>query len=104
MGTEFTTQRGLKYTFSVQGNKVFFNRKEKSVTVATVMQAYRKVMEQLQAGKFLKGPCCIGGFGASYLFPIILCVLKEIHPRTSGFSAPPPRRNCPFSICHDRSC
>jgi hypothetical protein len=96
MGTEFTTRRGLKYTFSVQGNEVFFNRKEKSVTVATVMQAYRKAMEQLQKGKFLKGPSCLGGFGASYLFPIILRVLKESHPEDIRLLSSPTPQNLPF--------
>ena len=45
------------------------DRKEKSITRATVMKAYRKVVE-LRGD--VKGPKVLGTFGASYLYPIFV--------------------------------
>lgn len=45
------------------------DRKEKSITRATVMKAYGKVVEL--EGE-VKGPKALGTFGASYLYPIFI--------------------------------
>ena len=76
-GVTFTTSRGLEYTFDVKGNEIFFDRKEKSVTSATVIQAYRKVHELQVSGIEITGPKQLGVFGASYLYPVIMRLLKR---------------------------
>ena len=76
-GVTFTTLRGLNYTFDVKGNEIFFNRKEKSVTLATVIQAYRKALELQTSGIEITGPKQVGVFGASYLFPVIMQLLRS---------------------------
>jgi hypothetical protein len=69
-GVTFTTLKGLEFSFEVRGNEVFFDRKEKSVTRATVMQAYRKAKELLASGIPVDDPKKLGVFGASYIYPV----------------------------------
>ena len=69
-GRPYTTMRGLQYTFRAQGNELFFDRKHKSITCATVMQAYRKAVELLAEGKPIDGPKKLCVFGSSYLWPV----------------------------------
>lgn len=59
----FATEKGLSMKYTVRGGEIFFNRKEKSVTKATVMKAFRQA-RQIQAEKgFVKGPKELGTFG-----------------------------------------
>lgn len=44
-GCLFTTSKGLDFTYKIHGGEMFVDRKEKSITRATVMKAYRKVVE-----------------------------------------------------------
>ena len=69
-GLKFTTISGLDFSFSVKGNKLFFTRKNKSITRATVMQTYRTAKKLINSGTVIKGPQKLGVFGASYLLPI----------------------------------
>ena len=73
-GLEFSTMRGLRFTFEVRGNEVFFDRKEKSVTRATVICGYRKALELLANGVRITSPKQLGVFGASYLLPVLTCL------------------------------
>ena len=66
-GCLFTTSKGLDFTYKIHGGEMFVDRKEKSITRATVMKAYGKVVEL--EGE-VKGPKVLGTFGASYLYPI----------------------------------
>ena len=81
----FVTEKGLSMKYTVRGGEIFFNRKEKSVTKATVMKAFRQA-RQIQAEKgFVKGPKELGTFGASYLYPVFLRIgvckkSPDIHP------------------------
>ena len=68
-GCLFTTSKGLDFTYKIRGGEMFVDRKEKSITKATVMKAYGKVVE---LDGFVKGPKILGTFGASYLFPIFV--------------------------------
>lgn len=68
-GEVFITAKGLKYSYHVKGGEIFVNRKEKSITKATVLIAYRKVKELFG---IVSGPKQLGVFGASYLFPVFL--------------------------------
>ena len=63
----FHTAKGLKFTYTVKGNELFVNRKEKSITRATVELAYQRVQ-----GEKITGPKQIGTFGASYLYPLFV--------------------------------
>ena len=68
-GCLFTTSKGLDFTYKIHGGEMFVDRKEKSITRATVMKAYGKVVELDGA---VKGPKTLGTFGASYLYPIFV--------------------------------
>ncbi len=68
-GCLFTTSRGLDFTYKIRGGEMFVDRKEKSITKATVMKAYGKVVE---SDGIVKGPKTLGTFGASYLYPIFV--------------------------------
>ncbi len=76
-GETFTTLRGLDFSYDVKGNEIFFDRKEKSVTLATVIQAYRKAMELNAFGIEITGPKQLGVFGASYLYPVIMRLFQR---------------------------
>ena len=65
----FTTSKGLDFTYKTRGGEMFVDRKEKSITKATVMKAYGKVVE---LDGVVKGPKTLGTFGASYLYPIFV--------------------------------
>ena len=65
----FYTMRNLEYTYIIKGNEMFVNRKEKSITKATVGMALSKA---LVLGGAVAGPKKLGTFGASYLYPIFL--------------------------------
>lgn len=69
-GYPFVTAKGLRYYYSIKGNEIFFTRKEKSVTRATVHMALQTAMELQKGGVRIAGPKMLGCFGASYLYPI----------------------------------
>ncbi|MDD4369889.1 MAG: hypothetical protein PHD56_02210 [Anaerostipes sp.] len=68
-GYPFHTVKGLKFNYSVRGNEIFINRKEKSITKSSVDVAFHKVMD---ANRHVLGPKKLGVFGASYLYPIFV--------------------------------
>lgn len=74
-GTVFYTIKGFPFTYEIKGNEVFFSRKEKSVTRATVNKAYRRMTEET-----ITGSKQLGVFGASYIYPL----LNEMDSQTTG--------------------
>ena len=68
-GCLFTTSKGLDFTYKIRGGEMFVDRKGQSITKATVMMAYERVVELEGA---IKGPKELGIFGASYLYPIFV--------------------------------
>ena len=66
----FKTVKGLRYTYEIKGNEIFFDRKSKSVTRATVNIALEKVLKLKADNIEITGPKKIGCFGASYLYPV----------------------------------
>jgi hypothetical protein len=68
----FSTAKGLRFSYSIKGNEIFFTRKEKSVTRATVNLALKKAMELQENGIKITGPKKLGCFGASYLYPVFV--------------------------------
>ena len=71
-GHPFLTAKGLEFSYSITGNELFINRKEKSITRSTVNMAYRKAREVMDAEGSVNGPKKLGVFGASYLYPVFL--------------------------------
>ena len=60
---------GVDFTYKIRRGEMFVDRKEKSITRATVMKAYRRVVE---LDGMVMGPKALGAFGASYLYPVFL--------------------------------
>ncbi len=60
------TRSGVTFTYSIRGAEMFVDRKEKSITRATVMRAYHRAIEL----GVVTGPKKLNVFGASYLLPI----------------------------------
>lgn len=67
-GAIFYTAKGLEYSYTIRGNEMFVSRKEKSVTRASILVAYKKAQEL----GCVTGPKQQGVFGASYLYPVFL--------------------------------
>ncbi len=70
-GRGFSTMKGFQFTFEGRGNEVFFDRKAKSVTRATIIRGYKKALELVGSGVQITTPKQLGVFGASYLFPVL---------------------------------
>ncbi len=68
----FQTAKGLEYFYKIKGNEIFFSRKEKSVTRASVNIALKKAIELQTDGVIIKGPKMLKSFGASYLYPVFM--------------------------------
>lgn len=66
----FYTVKGISFTYIIRGHEMFVDRKEKSITQATVGLAAQRVLEKQAQGLAITGPKKIGTFGASYLYPI----------------------------------
>ena len=71
-GCPFQTAKGLQFYYSIKGNEIFFSRKAKSVTKATVMLALKNALELQEKGIAITGPKMLHCFGASYLYPIFV--------------------------------
>ena len=63
--TVFHTAKGLAFRIEIRGNELFVDRREKSITRASVNMAYRKWTADRTCG-----PKALGVFGASYLWSI----------------------------------
>lgn len=70
VGYPFLTAKGLRYYYTIKGNEMFFTRKEKSITRATVNMALQAAINLQKDGIRITGPKMLGCFGASYLYPI----------------------------------
>ena len=68
----FLTEKGLSMKYTVRGGEIFFNRKEKSVTRASVMKAFPRARQLQHKKGFVSGPKELGTFGASYIYPVFL--------------------------------
>lgn len=76
----FSTEKGLSMKYTVKGGEIFFDRKKKSVTKASVMKAFYRARQLQNEKGFINGPEELGTFGASYLYPVFLrigvCIKK----------------------------
>lgn len=71
-GYPFKTAKGLRYYYTVKGNEIFFSRKEKSVTRASVSIALETAIQLQKTGSSITGPKMLRCFGASYLYPVFI--------------------------------
>lgn len=65
----FYTSKNLEFTYTIRGNEMFVDRKEKSITRATVNKAFYRALELRGV---VTGPKKLGTFGASYLYPVFI--------------------------------
>lgn len=70
-GTTFYTSKKLPFTYRIKGRELFCDRKEKSITEATVLRAYKKILEARAAGEPIRGPKKLSMFGAPYIWGIL---------------------------------
>lgn len=70
-GSTFYTSKKLPFTYRVKGRELFCDRKEKSITQATVHRAYKKIREAREAGEPIRGPKKLSMFGAPYIWGIL---------------------------------
>lgn len=72
----FCTAKQLQFTYRIRGNEMFVDRKDKSITRASVNLSFRRALE---LGGVVKGPKKLGTFGASYLYPVFrrIGVIRE---------------------------
>ena len=71
-GHSFYTVKNLEFTYTIKGNEMFVDRKNKSITKATAVLAFSKALELQKEGKKVTGPKKLGTFGASYLYPVFI--------------------------------
>ncbi len=81
-GYPFKTAKGLRYYYTIKGNEIFFSRKEKSVTKASVVIALETAIDLQKNGTSITGPKMLRCFGASYLYPVfrrlgVICDSEE---------------------------
>jgi hypothetical protein len=81
-GYPFKTAKGLRYYYTIKGNEIFFSRKEKSVTKASVVIALETAIDLQKNGTQITGPKMLRCFGASYLYPVfrklgVICDSEE---------------------------
>ena len=61
----FQTKKGLEFKIEIKGNELFVDRRQKSITRASVNMAYKKWIEDKDCG-----PKALGVFGSSYLWSL----------------------------------
>lgn len=80
-GHAFRTAKGLSFTYSIRGNEMFVDRKDKSITRATVNLAARTALRLQRECGVVKGPKKLGTFGASYLYPVLIRIGVILPPK-----------------------
>ena len=69
-GCPFYTVKNLEFVYEIRGNEMFVNRKDKSITRASISLAFEKALELQKTEGTVKGPKKRNCFGASYLYPV----------------------------------
>lgn len=67
---EYTTYKGLTFSYTIRGYEMFVSRKDKSLTKSSIMIAFHKAQELMEKEGRVKGPKKLGTFGASYIYVI----------------------------------
>ena len=75
----FFTMKGLRFSYELKRGKaglptgeIAIDRQEKTITRATINLAFHKAVKLQRTEGCVSGPKKIGGFGASYLYPLFL--------------------------------
>ncbi|MDO4338587.1 MAG: hypothetical protein Q4C91_10965 [Eubacteriales bacterium] len=68
----FQTVKKLEFTYTIRGNEMFVDRKDKSITRATIELTLKNALKLQMAGEKVTGPKKLGTFGASYLWPVFM--------------------------------
>ena len=73
-GYEFSTWRGLPFSYTVKGGEIFVDSKEdsKSLTRSSVAMSLEKAKELMADPGYVKGPKKLGAWGVSYIYPMFL--------------------------------
>ena len=78
-GYPFLTAKGLRFSYKLKRGKnglptaeIEIDRKEKTITKAMICLAFRTALGIQDREGYVSGPKKIGGFGASYLYPMFL--------------------------------
>lgn len=77
-GEQFSTSGrgrfpGKPFTYTIKGGEMFISNKEKSITKATVMVAYKRALELQATEGCVSGPKRLNVPGAgSYIWPVFL--------------------------------
>ena len=66
----FHTAKNLPFTYTIRGGEMFVDRRSKSITKATILQAYRRILEDQE--QLIRGPKKLNCFGAPYVWAVFL--------------------------------
>ena len=86
-GYPFSTAKGLRFSYVLKRGKnglptaeIEIDRREKTITKATICLAFRTALGIQKREGYVSGPKKIGGFCASYLYPMFLRfgVIKQV--------------------------
>ena len=64
-GCPFYTVKNLEFVYEIRGNEMFVNRKDKSITRASISLAFEKALELQKTEGTVKGPKKLNCFGAT---------------------------------------
>ena len=64
----FYTAKNLPFTYVIRGGEMFVDRRSKSITKATILKAYARVLEDHE--RVICGPKKLNCFGAPYVWAI----------------------------------
>lgn len=70
-GQQFYTSKKLPFMYTIKGGELFCDRKEKSITKATILRAYEKIRTAEGSGEPIRGPKQLSMFGAPYIWSIL---------------------------------
>lgn len=68
--SSFYTVKNLEFHYYIKGNEMFVDRKEKTITKASVAKAYGTLLSLKREDGEISGPKKLNCFGASYLYPV----------------------------------
>ncbi|MCD7883401.1 MAG: hypothetical protein LUI87_06825 [Lachnospiraceae bacterium] len=87
-GETFFTVKGLPFHYTIKGGELFVDRREKSITRATIAKAYERIQETPQE---ITGPKKLNAFGAPYIWAIFVAL--GIFTPAAGKKAVPKARS-----------
>lgn len=72
-GKQFSTKKGLVFTYTIKGGELFTDRRERSITRSTFEKAYERLEEDQcgeKAPKRIVGPKTLNMYGAPYVWAV----------------------------------